>query len=250
MKTRTQARHTHSGRNSTGDDRDQAVSLLVSAGTLAWALKRGGASGLALGALSGVLAYRAATGRSPDWPHAGSDVARSLERGLFGRHTGPLHLKTGVTINRPPEDLYAFWRDFTRLPQIMTSLQEVQVTGDEHSRWVAKTPSGHTLEWEAQILEDMPNERIAWRSVEGSTVPQRGEVRFRPGPAGHGTEVELDMHYELPAGAVGEAASGFINALTREAVREDLRHFKQLMESGEIPTGSGKPHHEEDGAAQ
>ncbi len=255
MKARTQTRdpfddsHDDAG-NHDHNDRAQATSLLVSAGALAVALKRGGASGLALGALSGWLAYRATTGEGAGLPASGSEMARSRERGLSGRHTGPLHLKTNVTINRPPEDLYQFWRDFTRLPHILKFITDIQPAGEDRTRWVAKTPIGNTLEWEAELIEDVPNERISWRSVEGSTIPQRGEIRFVPGSADRGTLVELEMRYELPGGAIGQAASGFIKALTREAAREDLRHFKQLMETGELPTGSRTAEHKQNGEPQ
>ncbi len=255
MKARTQTRdpfddsHDDAGRHG-HNDRAQAASLLVSAGALAVALKRGGASGLALGALGGWLAYRATTGEGPGLPAGGGEMARSLDRGLSVRHTGPLHLKTNVTINRSPEDLYQFWRDFTRLPQILNSITDIQPAGADRTRWTAKTPAGNTLNWEAELIEDVPNERISWRSLEGSTIPQRGEIRFVPGPADRGTVVELNMRYELPGGAIGQAASGFINALTREAAREDLRHFKQLMESGELPTGARTAQHKQYGEPQ
>ncbi|GAB3677921.1 SRPBCC family protein [Salinisphaera aquimarina] len=216
-------------------ERQQSLALFASVGTLMVAIRRGGLSGLALGAFSGLLAYRASTGQG--LKGTGSAIAHCAERMLTGHKTGSMHLTTGVTISRPPEDLYAFWRDFTRLPEIMTSIIDVQTLDDGRSHWRARTPIGETLEWDAEITDDQPNEFIAWRSLEGAEVPQRGEIRFVPGPAGRGTQVELDLHYALPHGLLSAAPLSFVNGLSRELLREDLRHFKQLMEAGEIPSG-------------
>ncbi|WP_406696340.1 SRPBCC family protein [Singulisphaera sp. Ch08] len=98
-----------------------------------------------------------------------------------------------ITINRPAEELYRFWRNFENLPRIMTHLESVQVTGDRRSHWKAKAPVGSTVEWDAEITEDRPNELIAWRSLEGADVENSGAVRFVPAPGGRGTEVHVEM---------------------------------------------------------
>ena len=220
-------------------ERQRALTLAASVGSLMVAMRRGGLSGLALGAFSGWLAYRASTGRG--LKGTGRALVRGAERTLTGHRTGPLSLSASVTIARRPDELYAFWRDFTRLPEIMTSITSVQATGEGRTRWHARTPIGETLEWEAEITDDVPNERIAWQSVEGSQVPQRGEIRFVPAPADRGTQVQLDLHYSLPHGLLAAAPLSFVNALSRETAREDLRHFKQFMEAGELPIGAIHP---------
>jgi uncharacterized membrane protein len=217
-------------------EKQRALALAASVGSLMVGMRRGGLSGLVLGAFSGYLAYRASTGRG--LKGTGRALARGAERTLTGHRTGPLDLSASITIARSREELYAFWRDFTRLPGIMTSITAVDDLADGRSRWQAETPLGGTYEWEAEIVEDVPGERIAWRSVEGSDVPQTGEIRFAPAPAGRGTQVELNLRYELPHGLLAAAPLNFVNALSREAVREDLRHFKQVMEAGEVPTGA------------
>lgn len=217
-------------------ERQRALALTASVGTLMVAMRRGGLSGLALGAFSGLLAYRASTGRG--LKGTGRSIARGAERTLTGHRTGPLELTASVTIRRLPEELYAFWRDFTHLPQIMSAIKSVEMLADGRTRWQAETPMGDVYEWDAELIEDRPGECISWRAVEGADVPQTGEIRFVPGPVNQGTQVELSMRYRLPHGLLSAAPLAFVNALSREAVREDLRHFKQVMETGEMPTGA------------
>ena len=108
-----------------------------------------------------------------------------------------------ITISRPAEELYRFWRDFQNLPRIMSHLESVQADGDRRSHWKAKAPAGMTVEWDAEITEDRPNELIAWRSV-GGHVDNAGSVRFVPAPGGRGTEVHVAMRYDPPGGVVGK----------------------------------------------
>jgi len=226
-------------------ERQRALALAASVGTLMVAMRRGGLSGLALGAFSGLLAYRASTGRG--LKGTGRAIARGAERTLVGHRTGPLELSASVTARRSPDELYAFWRDFTRLPEIMTLITAVEDLPDGRTRWQAETPMGGVYEWDAEVVEDVPGERISWRAVEEADVPQTGEIRFVPGPANRGTQVELSMRYTLPHGLLSAAPLGFVNALSREAVREDLRHFKQVMEAGEVPTGAIHATHHDGG---
>lgn len=240
----------HTPRNSSEEDesyldsarereQQRALALAASIGSLMVAMRRGGLTGFALGAFSGLLAYRASTGRG--LKGTGRAIARGAERTLTGHRTGPLELSASMTIRRTPDELYGFWRDFTRLPEIMHSIQSVETLADGRTRWRAQTPTGDVYTWDAEIVEDEPGSRIAWRATEDSDVPQSGEIRFVPGPADRGTQVELEMRYTLPHGLLSAAPLSFVNALSREAVREDLRHFKQVMEAGEVPTGAIHP---------
>ncbi len=219
-------------------DTERKLSLAVGAASLAYGLRRGGAVGWAMGVTGGLLGQRGLTGHCYASQMVGRNTAREGDRGLFRGQ--PQRFTTRVTIARRPDELYRYWRDFTRLPQFMRFITEVRPTGGNRTHWVAEGPwsrYGGRLEWEAEVTEDVPNERIAWRSVQGSDVDQRGELRFRP--TSRGTEVELDMSYAPPAGRPGKAALGrFMSALSKQAAREDLRRFKQLMESGEIPTNA------------
>lgn len=217
-------------------DQERKASLIGGAGSLIFALRRGGILGLALAAVGGLLSYRGITGYCPMFARWGKSTAKATDRGLFS--TAPLHITTGVTIGREPQELYQFWRDFTRLPTFMKFITEVRPSGEDRIHWVAESPLGGKLEWDSEVVADVPNQRIAWRATEDSPINHSGEIRFRSAPAGRGTEVELDLNYEAPGGKLSKALGGFLNSMTEQAVREDLRRFKWLMEAREIPTNA------------
>ena len=145
-----------------------------------------------------------------------------------------IHVKKSITINRPPEEIYSFWRDFRNLPRVMSHLESVEVTGDRESHWVAKAPAGMKVEWDAIITDDKPNELIAWRSVEGAEVQNSGIVRFQPAPGGRGTEIQVELQYNPPGGRLGGMIAKLFGEAPEQQIEEDLRRFKQLMETGVI----------------
>src|SRR5262245_8383761 len=129
--------------------------------------------------------------------------SQRLSRRNGARGDGVIRLAQSVTINRSPEELYRFWRDFQNLPRFMKHLESVRATGDRRSHWVAKAPAGRTVEWDAEVTEDRPNELIAWRSLEGADVDSVGSVRFIRAPGGRGSIVKVEMRCSPPAGVVG-----------------------------------------------
>lgn len=145
-----------------------------------------------------------------------------------------MDLKSTITVFRSPEEVYGFWHDFENLPRFMSYLESVQVTGAGRSHWKAKTPVGTTVEWDAEIVDDQPNTRIAWRSLEGAELPNTGSVQFKPAPGGRGTEVHVQMRYDPPAGVIGEAIARLFGEVPQEQVKLDLRRFKQVIETGEV----------------
>ncbi|HMV86669.1 MAG TPA: SRPBCC family protein [Blastocatellia bacterium] len=153
---------------------------------------------------------------------------------------GGIRVTKAVTINRSPEELYRFWRDFNNLPQFMNHLESVQVTDNNRSHWTVKAPAGTTVEWDAQIIEDQPNELISWHSVEGAQVENAGSVRFERAPAGRGTIVKVQLQYRPPAGVIGAAVAKLFGEDPEWQVKDDLRRFKQLMETGDIITTEGQ----------
>ena len=167
--------------------------------------------------------------------------SRRLSRLNGARGAGVIRIAQSVTINRSPEEIYRYWRDFQNLPRFMKHLESVRATGDRRSHWVAKAPAGRTVEWDAEITEDRPNELIAWRSLEGSDVDSVGSVRFERAPGGRGTIVKVDMQYSPPAGRAGAAVAKLLGAGPEWKVKDDLRRFKRLMEVGEIITTEGQP---------
>lgn len=151
-----------------------------------------------------------------------------------------LHVVKSVTINRPRRDVYAFWRDFEQLPTFMFHLDAVAITGDGRSHWVAKGPGG-PVEWDAEVIEERAGEVIAWRALEGTAVPNGGTARFSDAAADRGTVVHVDLYYDPPAGAAGAAVAKLFGEDPRQQLRDDLRRFKQVMETGEVVRSEGSP---------
>lgn len=152
-----------------------------------------------------------------------------------------LEVKRSVTVMRSREEVYAFWRDLGNLPRFMQHLEAVTTTGDRRSHWVAAAPAGTTVEWDAEILEDRAGERIAWRSVDKSDVRNEGVVRFTDAPADRGTEVHVELRYDAPAGKAGAAVAKLFGEEPGVQIRDDLRRFKQVMETGEVLLSDGSP---------
>jgi uncharacterized membrane protein len=167
--------------------------------------------------------------------------SRRLSRLNGARGAGVIRMAQSVTINRSPEEIYRFWRDLQNLPRFMKHLESVRATGDKRSHWAAKAPAGRTVEWDAEITEDRPNELIAWRSLEGADVDSVGHVRFERAPGGRGTIVKVEMQYSPPAGRVGATVAKLLGVGPEWRIKDDLRRFKQLMEVGEIITTEGQP---------
>jgi Predicted integral membrane protein len=154
---------------------------------------------------------------------------------LSGNQTsgGIVRVKS-ITINRKPEEVYHFWRNFENLPRFMSHLESVHVIDERRSHWVAKAPAGMKVEWDAEITEDRPNELIAWRSLEGTDVENSGSVRFASAPGGRGTEVKVSILYNPPGGAIGAGIAKLFGEEPEQQIKGDLRRFKQVMETGEV----------------
>lgn len=152
---------------------------------------------------------------------------------------GGIHVKKYITINRSPEELYQFWHNLENLPRFMHHLEAVQVQGDRRSHWRAKAPAGMTVEWDAEITEDQANELIAWQALEGADIPNTGSVRFKPAPGNRGTVVTVELHYDAPGGKIGAAIAKLFGEEPEQQVQDDLRAFKQVMETGEVVRSDG-----------
>jgi uncharacterized membrane protein len=144
-----------------------------------------------------------------------------------------------VTINRGVHEVYEFWRQFENFPRFMRHLESVERLDGRRSRWRATGPGGLTVTWDAETLEDREDEWIAWRSLPGSRVQNSGSVRFAPAPGARGAEVRVQLQYTPPAGAFGRGIAWLFGEEPEQQVRDDLRRFKQLMETGEIPLSDG-----------
>jgi uncharacterized membrane protein len=143
-----------------------------------------------------------------------------------------------VTINRSPQALYAFWRDFRDLPLFMENIESVTVFDDHRSHWKVKAPAGTTVEWDSVIVEDIPGQVIEWRSTDEASVKNRGRIEFRDSGNGRGTWVSAVIAYDPPGGKIGRAIATLFGREPKLQARRDLRRFKQLMETGEIATSA------------
>ncbi len=150
-------------------------------------------------------------------------------------------IEQAVTINREPEELFRFWRDFRNLPHFMDHLESVTALADGRTHWKVKALLGASIEWDALIINEVENELIAWGSDAGAEVPNAGSVRFRPAPGNRGTEVKVSLDYQPPGGRFAAYLAQLFGEEPGQQLREDLRRFKQLMEAGEIPTTRGQP---------
>ncbi len=151
-----------------------------------------------------------------------------------------LNVTKSVTINRPRLAVYEFWRDFGHLAQFMAHVQRVDALGEKRSHWVVSAPAGQTVEWDAETTEDRPGELIRWRTLQGSSIRHEGVVRFDEAPGDRGTEVHVDLRYDAPAGQAGATIDTLFGEEPTQQLRDDLRRFKQVMETGEVvrPDGS------------
>jgi uncharacterized membrane protein len=154
-------------------------------------------------------------------------------------NTQPVH--TSFAINCTPEQAYRMWRNFENLPRFMRHLESVKVNGNE-SEWTALGPGDARFHWKAEITDDIQNQRISWRSLPGSQIENRGSVEFREGTAGRGTVVTVKMAYLPPTGPLGRAVASLTGKHPDFTVREDVRRFKALLETGETPTTIGQTH--------
>ncbi len=203
-------------------------------------LRRGGLGGILLAALGGALVYRGASGYCPINSAIGRDTSGEKTE------TDVLEISNSVTINKPREEVYQFWRKLENLPQFMRHLETVTQQDNKRSHWVARldreNPVAKALpkiEWDAEIVEEEENSRLVWRSVPGATVDNSGEVRFVDAPGNRGTEVHATILYRAPQGIAGEAVMKLFSPAFKQMVKEDIRRFKRLMETGEIPTNEG-----------
>src|SRR5690606_17196669 len=196
--------------------------------------------GLAMAAVAGVTALDVWCASRMSGRHEG--------RGVFARseHEAedsalPEPTRKSITINRPIHEVYAFWRDFENFPRFMPGLESVEARDDGRWRWVAKGPAGRRIEWDSEIVEESPSSMIAWRSLPGADVPNAGSVHFESAPGGRGTIVRVELDYDVPGGAAGEAVARLFGVAPGKQTEVALLRVKQLLETGEVARTEGQP---------
>src|SRR4051812_10461718 len=212
---------------------ERLVSGLAAAVVAAVALRRKRLRPL-LFPLAANLISRAVTGRCPVNRALGRNSARPGRSRVASVHRGEgIKVEKSITVNRPVEEVYRFWRNLENLPRFMDHLESVTVLDENRSRWVAKAPAGTRVEWDAVIHNEIDDELIAWRSLPGADVSNAGSVHFTPLGSGVSTEVLVVLSYEPPAGKLGAAVAKLMGEEPSKQVEEDLRRFKQVMEASE-----------------
>jgi uncharacterized membrane protein len=161
-------------------------------------------------------------------------------RAIEGDQSDPRRIRESITVRATPDELYRFWHDFQNLPRFMAHLESVQVMNGR-SHWKAAAPAGRTIEWDAEIVEDRPNELISWRTLPDAGVSNAGSVRFAPAPGDRGTEVTVELRYEPPGGTFAAAVAGLSGEHPRRQVRDDLRRLKQVVETGTVVRSESSP---------
>ena len=218
------------------------ASALGGAALALYGLTRGTKGGIALALAGGALVYRGVSGHCDVYALSGISTAEAAERNpnVSVPANRGIKVEKSVTINKAPEELYRFWRNFENLPRFMNHLESVKNISPDRSHWVAKGPAGSSVEWDAEIYNEKEGELIAWRSLEGSDVDNAGSVRFESATGGRGTTVRVSLRYDPPGGIVGAAVARLFGENPEQQIEEDLRRFKQLMETGEVATTEGQ----------
>lgn len=208
--------------NSTsGMDQSRMISGAAGGALVLLGLRRRGVLGLGMAAVGGYLAYRAATGNDPVMAAAGLSGNAQASKPIFVEHS--------VVVDRSPQQVYDYWRKLENLPHIMSHLESVTALDEKRSRWVAKAPLGTHVEWEAEIVNDKPGQRIGWHSLPGATVDNAGSVQFEELPGG-GTRVHVALSYRPPAGPLGAAVAKLFGEEPSQQIAEDLQKFKAAFE--------------------
>ncbi|HUG12004.1 MAG TPA: SRPBCC family protein [Opitutaceae bacterium] len=140
-----------------------------------------------------------------------------------------------VTIRKPASELYAFWRDIENLERVIEAKVSITAVSADESHWKVTMPTG-IVEWHSLIINDKPGALIAWRSREGTDVPNAGSVRFDAAPGGEGTEVTVALEYDPPGGKLGKLIAKLSGEDAGLQVDIALKRLKALMEADEIPT--------------
>jgi uncharacterized membrane protein len=196
------------------------MSLVAGGALLSAALRRGPVPATALAAAGGMLLYRAMSRPGP----SPADRRPAFARGV--------RVEASVMVERSAEECYRFWKKFDNLPRFMSHLESVEVLSGKLSHWKAKVLGGLTVQWDAEMVRDLPNETIGWRSLSGSMVETAGSVRFIPRSPNR-TEVRVRLTYDPPGGAMGATVAEMLRVFgesPKDQIQKDLQRFKEEME--------------------
>jgi uncharacterized membrane protein len=215
---------------------ERVLSALSGGMLTLWGLRRFSLGGLMTSAAGAALLFRGVTGHCPVVEQLG--ISNGDARGT----TKAVEVEQAVTVRASPEEAYRFWQRLENLPTFMQHLSTVVDLGDGRSRWTARVPGGMgSITWEASTTADEPGERLAWQSEPGADIHNAGAVRFEQTPQGDGTVVHVHISYRPPGGDAGALLARFLNPASQQLIKDDIRRFKHVMETGEVPVVEGQP---------
>ena len=222
---------------------ERAASLAVGAALLSYGVKKKGVTGGALAFLSLAFLRRGITGFCYTYQALGiRTAARGQGRNISIPYELGVRVDEAITINRPREEVYRFWRNLENLAQFMEHVESIRVMdGGARSHWVVKGPGDRRVQWDAEIINEVANERIGWRSLDGSEVQNAGSVSFRDAAGGRGTEVRVELQYDPPGGAAGALFAKLFGGEPSQQIHNDLNRLKTRLEAGVIPSTAGQP---------
>jgi len=220
------------------DQLERWAALAAAAAVIGYGVSRRSLAGLLMAAGAAPLAYRGATGR---WP-AACEALLSSSGDTREALSGPrgIHVKESVRLECPVDEVYRFWSRLENLPTFMKNLAVVTDLGGGRSHWVARGPGGVRVEWDAEIINEIQNKVLAWKSLPGGDVVSAGSVAFEPARGNDsGTQLTVTLQYQPPAGKFGKLVAQAFGSEPSQTIREDLRRLKQLLEAGEIAKAAG-----------
>jgi uncharacterized membrane protein len=218
-----------SGRNV--GDVERVVSVIAGTALALFGLRRFSLTRLGLAGLGGSLVYRGLTGHCAMYARAGVSTAQ-VDQSEGVRGNLGTKIERSLVIYAPPDRIFRYWRNFANLPRFMDNLESVQVLDARRSHWIARGPGGVRVEWDAEIINEVPDQLIAWRST-GGDVDHAGSVRFEPGPGARGTMVRVSLQYDPPGGSATHAVAAWLGSDAGARVEQDLQNLKRVIEGGE-----------------
>jgi uncharacterized membrane protein len=195
-----------------------------------YGLKKRSLGGIVAAAGGGLLLYRGATGYCPVYERTGIDTSGAMPQ-------KPIVVHRAITIDKPIGEVFAFWRNFKNHSKFMGFIENVEDRGDGTTHWVAHF-GRFGAEWDSRVTDEQANRRIAWRSVEGTKLPNDGVVEFVEAPGGRGTEVHLRLRFLPPGRELAQLLAPIFRVTTKTKVAADLSRLKQLLETGEVSTSA------------
>lgn len=207
--------------------RERGASTLAGGLILVDGLRRRGVGGLLESVVGTSLLYRGSTGFC--WLYNMLNIDRLEEReGREGRPS--IRVQRTITIDRDPQTVYSVWRRFENLPRFLQHVESISALDGKRLRWVVRGPRGRRVEWNAEIVEDIPGQHLAWRSEEGEPLRHSGSIGFLPLEGGRATEVKVSLQYEPMHGAFREVVKKLLGDDPRRQIREDLERFRNVVE--------------------